>query len=94
MMKLLSLIFVFLICLLQYRIWWGENGHHKIELLQAKIEQQTKQNAILQARNEMLSKEIKLLRTHPALLEEKAREQLGLVKPGEKFYRILPTDEK
>ena len=43
--------------------------------------------------NEILRKEILALRTNPQVLEEKARENLGLIKPGETFYRIIPKED-
>lgn len=92
MMKLLAGIFIVLICLLQYRIWWGEGGYSKIESLKLKIAEQIEQNKLLTLRNRMLKKEIVALRKNPAILEEKAREQLGLIKPNEVFYRIIPKE--
>ena len=89
-MKILGFIFVILICLLQYRVWFGEGGYQKIESLNIKIAEQLEINKILEAQNKLLRKEIIALRKNPALLEEKAREQLGLVKPDEIFYRIIP----
>ena len=92
MMKLLAAIFVVLICYLQYRIWWGETSYQKIEALNLIIAEQTEQNILLKKQNDLLKKEIQALRTNPAILEEKAREQLGLVKPHETFYRIIPKE--
>jgi cell division protein FtsB len=89
-MKILGFIFVILICLLQYRVWFGEGGYQKIESLNIKIAEQLEINKRLEAQNKLLRKEIIALRKNPALLEEKAREQLGLVKPDEIFYRIIP----
>ena len=89
-MKILGFIFFILICLLQYRIWFGEGSYQKIESLNIKISEQLEINKKLEAQNKLLKKEILALRKNPALLEEKAREQLGLIKPNEIFYRIIP----
>jgi cell division protein FtsB len=89
-MKILGFILLTLICLLQFRIWLGESGYQKIESLNVKITEQLELNKKLEAQNKLLKKEILALRKNPALLEEKAREQLGLVKPNEIFYRIIP----
>jgi len=91
-MKILGAIFVVLILVLQYRIWMGDNGAPEIERLKKQIAEQTEQNKLLQEQNESLRKEILALRKNPALLEEIAREQLGLIKPNETFYRIIPKD--
>jgi len=91
-MKILSFIFLVLICLLQFRIWFGEGSYQKIESLNIKITEQLKINKKLEVQNKLLRKEISALRKNPALLEEKAREQLGLIKPNEIFYRIIPKE--
>jgi cell division protein FtsB len=38
--------------------------------------------------NDSLSIEIKLLRSNPEKIEKVAREKYGLIKPGEKIYKI------
>lgn len=92
MMKFLAIFFFLSICTIQYRIWWGEGSHREIEQLQAKITEQKEQNDLLEKENQILKKEIQALKTNPKVLEEKARENLGLVKRGETFYRIIPKD--
>ncbi len=94
MQKLLALILLVLIIWLQYRIFYGENGLSKLELLTVKIEEQRQQNAQLEKQNMLLRQEVHLLRNNPEVLEEKAREHLGLVKKDEVFYRIIPLDSK
>ena len=101
--KILSVILLVLIFWLQFQIWQIEKGQsntEKFELnlksisrLQFEIEEQIKQNQNLLERNKTLEKEIWLLRNDPSILEEKAREQLGLIKDGEIFYRIIPKDK-
>ena len=92
MTKIFVAILIFLTVWLQYRVWFGENGQQQLASLQIKIEQQKKQNKILATQNEKLKREIFILRHKPEALEEKAREQLGLIKQGEIFYRIIPSE--
>lgn len=92
MMKLLAAVFIILICYLQYRIWWGDTSYQKIASLNIIITEQAEQNVLLKKQNDLLKKEIQALRTNPAILEEKAREQMGLIKPNETFYRIIPKE--
>ena len=101
--KILSAILLLLIFWLQFQIWQIEKGQQKtgefeqqwksISLLQSDIKEQLKQNQNLLERNKELEKEIWLLRNDPNILEEKAREQLGLIKDGEIFYRIIPKSK-
>jgi len=92
MTKIFVAILIFLTVWLQYRVWFGKNGQQQLASLQIKIEQQKKQNKILATQNEKLKREIFILRHKPEALEEKAREQLGLIKQGEIFYRIIPSE--
>jgi len=45
-------------------------------------------NARLAEENARLSREVKALRTDPSAMERAAREDLGLVRPGERVYRV------
>jgi len=90
--KILSSLLIVLIIILQFNIWYGDNGKQKINSLQMTIEQQQKHNQRLNLQNQELKREIYLLRNKPELLEEKAREQLGLIKKDEIFYRVIPSE--
>ncbi len=92
MAKVFTLILVVLIVWIQYQVWYGVNGQQKIEQLSDTIAQQKEQNNRLVQQNKALIKEIYLLRNNPDVLEEKAREHLGLIKKGELFYRIIPAE--
>ncbi len=52
-----------------------------------------KANERLRAENERLRRELKALADDPAELERAAREELGLVKPGEVVFRLEDGDE-
>ncbi|MGX5173810.1 FtsB family cell division protein [Aliikangiella sp. IMCC44653] len=91
-MKILGLVFCIIIIVLQYRIWLGEGSVHKINQLESRITEQKQQNDLLLEQNTQLKQEIKRLRQNPELLEEIAREKLGLVKPNETFYRVIPSE--
>ncbi|HAL22358.1 MAG TPA: cell division protein FtsB, partial [Stenotrophomonas sp.] len=40
-------------------------------------------------RNDALAAEVKDLKEGQAAIEERARSELGMIKPGEKFYRVV-----
>ena len=91
-MKWLAAILIFLLLGLQYRLWVGEGSiAHRIEL-QQQIEQQQAENAILKRRNERLALEIEALKNGTEGVEERAREELGLVKEDEIFFMIIDDD--
>lgn len=74
----------------------GEKGY--LANLQAQRELRAATNALqqIEAENAALTAKIERLREDPQALEDFAREQLGLVKPGETLIilRDRPTDRK
>ncbi len=91
MARLLALALLVLLLALQWRLWEGEGGRQEVEALRVTVEKQRKENAALHVRNEALSAEVEDLRAGEAAIEERARAELGMIKPGEVFYRIVET---
>jgi cell division protein FtsB len=74
---------------LQAKLWWGEGGWREAQALRATVEAQKAENARLQQRNDALAAEVEDLKSGEAAVEERARSELGMVKPGETFYRVV-----
>lgn len=88
-MKWLIAILIVLLLGLQYRLWVGEGSiAHRIEL-QEQIEQQQAENELLKLRNDRLAIEIEALKNGTAGVEERAREELGLIKEDETFFMVI-----
>ncbi len=88
-MRLLFLLLLTLLVWLQYRLWFGEGGAYATVSLQHKVEQQVKENDGLQQRNARLTAEVENLKSGESAAEERARSELGMIKPGETFYRVV-----
>ncbi|WP_024891027.1 cell division protein FtsB [Luteimonas huabeiensis] len=93
-MRALRILLVLLIALLgwlQYRLWFGTAGTREVAALQARVDEQARQNAGLAERNAALAAEVADLKspTGEAAVEERARSELGMVRPGEVFYRVV-----
>ncbi|QYR52365.1 cell division protein FtsB [Lysobacter soyae] len=90
--RIACLLLVLLFILLQYRWWMGTGGRRDVADLKAKVEAQQKDNEARKQRNDALAAEVKDL-TDPAsggaAVEERARDELGMIKPGETFYRVI-----
>ncbi len=89
-------IFVTLIALLgllQARLWFGKNSIADYNLMKSEVEELQKQNANLKQRNSLLKADISDLQLGLESIEERARNELGLIKDGETFYRILPPEK-
>jgi cell division protein FtsB len=90
--KWIALLLVVLLCALQYRLWFGKNSVSDFKNKQVKIVTLTEQNANLRQRNQLLRADIEDLQLGEESMEERARNELGLIKDGETFYRILPKE--
>jgi cell division protein FtsB len=80
---------LFLLVALQYRLWIAEGSLAERHRLQGQIEEQARINSQLQERNAALEREVLDLQTGNKGLEQRAREQLGLIRQGETFYRFV-----
>jgi len=84
-----------LLLVLQYRLWIAEGSLAERHRLQQQIDEQAHINSQLQERNAALEREVLDLQTGNKGLEQRAREQLGLIREGETFYQFVdpPTVE-
>jgi cell division protein FtsB len=92
-LRWLLVVLVLLLGILQYRLWFAEGSLAEQHRLQLQIEEQTRINAELQARNAVLEREVMELQSGNKGVEQRAREQLGLIKEGETFYQIVEPPE-
>ncbi|MFS1704017.1 cell division protein FtsB [Aestuariibacter sp. GS-14] len=92
--KWILLVLLGLLGLLQYRLWFGKNSIPDYVTKQQEAEKQALQNANLVQRNALLKADISDLTIGLEAIEERARNELGLIKRGETFYRILPSEEE
>lgn len=90
MTRWLMPLLVALIVLLQYPLWLGEGGWLKVWNQSKMVEKQEALNAQLRIRNDTLSAEVRDLKEARDAIEERARSELGMVKPDEVFVRIVP----
>jgi cell division protein FtsB len=91
-MRGLAVLLVLLLALLgwlQYRLWFGNGGEREVAALRAQVQRQARDNAGLKQRNDALAAEVQDLKSGEAAVEERARSELGMIKPGETFYRVV-----
>ncbi|HET8819179.1 MAG TPA: cell division protein FtsB [Xanthomonadaceae bacterium] len=102
-LRAIVLLLVVLLGWLQYRLWFGAGGQREVAALQEDVARQDAENARLHQRNAALAAEVQDLKSGEAAVEERARSELGMIRPGETFYRVVdpappeprqpPTDE-
>ena len=88
-MRWLLLALLVILAALQDRLWIAEGSLAEQRRLELQIEEQTRVNSRLQARNAVLEREVLELQSGNKGIEQRAREQLGLVREGETFYQIV-----
>jgi cell division protein FtsB len=77
-----------LVLLLQYPLWLGKGGWLRAWELDQELMVQRGQNHQLEQRNANLEAEVQDLKSGTAAIEERARYELGLVRPGEIFVQV------
>lgn len=90
----LTLLLLVLLGWLQYSLWLGKNGIHDFVRVQDDVTAQQSNNSKLKARNDQLFAEIDDLTGGQEAIEERARNELGMIKPGETFYRLVPDQSR
>ncbi len=93
-MRVLALTLTLLLGVLQYSLWQGKNGIFDFQEINAEIEVQEQVNTNLHQRNQEMFAEIDDLRQGLDAIEERARHELGMVKDGETFYRIIGEEQR
>jgi len=91
-MRIFALALTILLGWLQYTLWLGKNGISDYYGVRNEIEVQQQVNDKLHSRNAEMFAEIDDLRQGLDAIEERARHELGMVKDGETFYRIIGED--
>lgn len=89
MSRLIILVLLALLVYLQVQLWTGAGGRAQVDGLATAVERQREENARLEARNEALEAEVVDLKEGQSAVEERARAELGMIKPGEVFYRVV-----
>ena len=80
-----------LLLLMQYKLWFGEGSVREgLDLRRTTAAQQLKNDQAHQ-RNEVLGAEVAEMKTGLDSVEERARNELGMVKKNETFIQILES---
>ena len=87
-MRAVTLVLAVLLVLVQAELWLGRGGVPKVLELQAKLDRQRAENTLARARNAQLSAEVSDLKEGLEMGEEKARSELGMVKPDEILVQV------
>jgi cell division protein FtsB len=86
--RFITLALLALITLVHAELWFGKGGVPRVMELEAKLSEQVANNDAARTRNEQLTAEVRDLKEGLEMVEEKARFELGMVKPDEILVQV------
>ncbi len=90
MLRWVAFLLFFLLIGLQIRLWSPHGGLPEVISLRSAVKKQAMEDKRLQRRNQALAADVYDLKHGNEAIEARARAELGLVKPGEIFYQVVP----
>jgi len=90
-MRAFTALLLIVFSLLQYRLWFGKNSVPDYLALQENVARQQLANIKLQQRNKLLYADTDDLKLGTEAIEERARNELGMIKENETFFRVIPN---
>ncbi len=92
-MKILITILILVLIGLQYKLWFGDGSLSEVVQLTRELELQKQRLHELEERNKILEAQVLDLQNGLDAFEEKARNDLGMIKEGETFIQLIPPEE-
>lgn len=93
-MRVLIVCLILLCAALQHRLWFGQHSVQEYLQHKAELANHRASNAQLEKRNMLLKADVADLQSGLDSIEERARNELGLVRQDEVFFRILTPQGK
>jgi cell division protein FtsB len=90
--RLLLLLLVALLVALQYKLWFDDGGLQDVWELEGSLAARVAENARLRERNRALEAEVEDLKTGLEAYEERARLEMGMIREGETFFRVVEPE--
>lgn len=87
-MRYISIALVALLALVHAELWFGKGGVPRMMELRARLAEQQAANQTARARNAQLVAEVRDLKEGLEMIEEKARFDLGMIKPDEILIQL------
>ena len=78
-----------ILVLLQYRLWFSHDCLPAVLYLHRQVEIQRQDNDVLEQRNRLLAADVHDLKSGLDALEERARNDMGMIKSDETFFQII-----
>jgi cell division protein FtsB len=88
-MRPLAVALILLIAAIQYPLWLGKGGWLRVWEMDRAVNGQRATNESLAMRNAAVEAEVRDLKEGYEAVEERARSELGMIKPDEIFFQVL-----
>ncbi|MBP6276111.1 MAG: cell division protein FtsB [Limnohabitans sp.] len=86
--RLVPIVLIALLAIMQAQLWFGRGGVPSVAELERELQQQKVANEEARRKIEQLSAEVSDLKEGLNMVEERARHELGMVKPNEIYVQI------
>ena len=83
-----AVLLVALLLVVHGQLWFGRGSIGEVQQMQRKLDEQKVRNTLSVQANERLAAEVRDLQEGLEMVEEKARSELGMVKPNEVLVQI------
>jgi cell division protein FtsB len=90
-MKILIGVLIAFLAGLQYKLWVGDGSLSEVVQLAKELKRQEGKLHVLEQRNSVLEAQVLDLQNGLDAFEEKARNDLGMIKQGETFIQLIPS---
>ncbi|WP_022983036.1 cell division protein FtsB [Ideonella sp. B508-1] len=90
-MRALPIVLTALLLVVQAELWFGRGGVSHVMELQREVAAQRAANDQARTRNDRLQAEVTDLREGLEMVEEKARMELGMIRPDEMLVVVTPN---
>lgn len=88
-MRILAIFFAVVIVALQWPLWVGKGSWLRVWQLDTQLSEHRSANSKLKERNDALEAEVRDLKTGTDAIEERARNELGMIRQEEVFFQVL-----
>jgi len=88
--RIIPVILLALLAALHAQLWLGRGSVPRVNEMQRQIDVQKAANEQVRHTNERLASEVSDLKEGLDMVEEKARSELGMVKPNEVYVQFTP----
>jgi cell division protein FtsB len=85
--RTLTIVLLGLLLILQAQLWFGRGSIPDVSQMRVRLDEAKARNLSAQTENDRLAAEVRDLKEGLEMVEEKARGELGMVKPNEIFVQ-------